>query len=1071
MMPFTSGLKHTEACHLQNCCLLEVHKGNQLVSLLQRVAGIPLESGKVLSSLATFVILEEPIYSLPESISVFFQTKVSLDRIATFLRLNDIDSTAINKSSQGSSETAIEIINGNFVWDGNLSSDPTLKDINIRVNHGMRVAVCGTVGSGKSSLLSCILGEVFKVSGSVKVEGSKAYVAQSPWIQSGKIEDNILFGREMDRERYEKVLEPCSLKKDLEVLSFGDQMVIGERGINFSHGQKQRIQIARALYQDADIYLFDDPFSAVDAHTGSHLFKECILKFLDSKTVVYITHQLEFLPTADLILVLRDGRITQVGKYNDILNCGSHFMELVGAHKEALSSIDSIENAADQEQKNSSNRNTTGIQMDKTDDIGTQLAQLVQEEERVQGRVGFSVYWTYLTTAYGGALVPFILFAQVIFQVLQIGSNYWMAWASPVSASDPSPVTGSTLIIVYVALVFGCSLCILARGLMVATVAYKSATLLFHKMHLSIFRSPMSFFDSTPSGRILTRASADQSVVDMEIPNEIGSFVYAVINILGTIIVMSQCAWQVIIIFIPVTGMCIWLQQYYLPSAREMARLDGVCKGPVIQNFAETISGSATIRSFDQQRRFQDMNLKLNDNFARPKFHDAAAIEWLGIRLDMLSCLTFAAFLIFLISIPEGTIDPSIAGVAATYGLTLNNLQGWLTWTLSNLENKIISVERIFQYSSIPSESSLVIESNRFDDQWPSKGEVDMRHLQVRYAPHMPLVLRGLTCTFKGGKKTGIVGRTGSGKSTLIQTLFRLVEPTAGQILIDGIDISTIGLHDLRSRLSIIPQDPTMFEGTIRSNIDPLEEYTDDNIWEALDKCQLGDEVRSKEWKLESPVAENGENWSVGQRQLVCLGRVLLKKTKILVLDEATASVDPATDGMIQQTLKQNFNDSTVITIAHRITSVLDSEMVLVLEQGMIDEYDDCEMINRRHLLSLLLSIQHTFKNAQISFAMWSRAMPHIKTFTCYNDQNLAWFLLTSSNLSKAAWGALQKNNTQLMIRSYELGVLFLPSSATQAHAFSCTENGSTSEPKWGARDQTRHRLQNSGTKTPKIYF
>ncbi|KAL8264260.1 hypothetical protein R6Q59_022390 [Mikania micrantha] len=901
--------------------------------------GIPLESGKVLSALATFKILQEPIYNLPDSISVFFQTKVSLGRIATYLRLNDIDPCAVNKVTRGSSEVAVEIINGNFSWDSNASSNHTLKDINVRVNHGMRVAICGTVGSGKSSLLSCILGEVAKISGSVKVEGSKAYVAQSPWIQSGKIEDNILFGREMDRERYEKVLEACSLKKDLEILSFGDQTVIGERGINLSGGQKQRIQIARALYQDADVYLFDDPFSAVDAHTGSHIFNECMLKFLDSKTVIYITHQVEFLPAADLILVLRDGRITQAGKYNDILNSGSDFMDLVSAHKEALSAIDAI-GTTDQEQTDASKKNTINGQNGKPDDSSVSKAQLVQEEEREKGRVGFSVYWKYITTAYGGALAPLILLVVILFQTLQIGSNYWMAWASPVSANDPAPVSGSTLIIVYVALAAGCAICVLARGLLIATTAYKAATILFHQMHLAIFRSPMSFFDSTPSGRILNRASTDQSAVDLQIPYQVASFVFAIIQLLGIIVVMSQCAWQVIIIFIPVAGMCIWLQQYYLPSAREMARLVGVCKGPVIQNFAETISGSVTIRSFDQQARFQDTNLKLNDDFARPKFHAAAAMEWLGIRLDMLSSFTFAVFLIFLISIPEGTIDPSIAGLAATYGLTLNTLQGWVVWTLTNLENKIISVERIFQYSSIPSEPPLVIESNRPNDQWPSQGEVDIHHLQVRYAPHMPLVLRGLTCTFNGGKKTGIVGRTGSGKSTLIQTLFRLVEPSAGQILIDGINISTIGLHDLRSRLSIIPQDPTMFEGTIRSNLDPLEEYTDDQIWEALDKCQLGDEVRSKEGKLDSPVTENGENWSVGQRQLVCLGRVLLKKTKVLVLDEATASVDTATDGMIQQTLGKHFTDSTVIMIAHRITSVLDSDMVLVLEQGLIDEYD-----------------------------------------------------------------------------------------------------------------------------------
>nr|GEY07248.1 ABC transporter C family member 3-like [Tanacetum cinerariifolium] len=600
---------------------------------------------------------------------------------------------------------------------------------------------------------------------------------------------------------------------------------------------------------------------------------ECMLRFLDSKTVIYITHQVEFLPAADLILVLRDGRITQAGKYNDILNSESDFMELVGAHKEALSAIDSVGTTVDQEQHDSSEKNTIRNESSNTDDILVAKEQLVQEEEREKGRVGFSVYWKYITTAYRGALVPFIVLAQIAFQVLQIGSTYWMAWASPVLATDPAPVTGTTLIIVYVALAAGCALCILGRGLLLAQVAYKSATLLFHKMHLSIFRSPMSFFDSTPSGRILNRASTDQSAVDLQVPYQIGSFVFAVIQLLGIIAIMSLCAWQVIIIFIPVAGMCIWLQQYYLPSARELARLAGICD-------------------------------------------------------------------VFLISIPEGTIDPSVAGLAVTYGLTLNSLQVWVVWTLTNLEGKIISVERIFQYSSIPSEPPLVIESNRPNDQWPSQGEVNIRHLQVRYGSHMPLVLRGLTCTFKGGKKTGIVGRTGCGKSTLIQTLFRLVEPSAGQILLDEIDISTIGLHDLRSRLSIIPQDPTMFEGTIRSNLDPLEEYTDDKIWEALNKCQLGDEVRSKERKLDSPVMENGENWSVGQRQLICLGRVLLKKTKVLVLDEATASVDTATDGMIQQTLQKHFTDSTVIMIAHRITSVLDSDMVLVLEQGLIDEYD-----------------------------------------------------------------------------------------------------------------------------------
>ncbi|XP_021287483.1 ABC transporter C family member 3-like isoform X1 [Herrania umbratica] len=913
--------------------------------------GVPLESGKVLSALATFRILQEPIYNLPDTISMIAQTKVSLDRIASFLRLDDLQTDVIEKLPRGSSDTAIEIIDGNFSWDF-FSSTATLKDINLKVCHGMRVAVCGTVGSGKSSLLSCILGELPKLSGTLKLSGTKAFVAQSPWIQSGKIEENILFGKEMDRERYDKVLEACTLKKDLEILSFGDQTVIGERGINLSGGQKQRVQIARALYQDADIYLFDDPFSAVDAHTGSHLFKEVLLGILSSKTVIYVTHQVEFLPAADLILVMKDGRITQAGKYNDILNSGTDFMELVGAHKKALSVLDSVDAGSVSEKNISEGDGTTrcangkvqkednqGNEIGKVDDVGPK-GQLVQEEEREKGEVGFSVYWKYITTAYGGALVPLILLAQIVFQIFQIGSNYWMAWASPVSADVKPPVGSFTLIIVYLALAIASAFSVLARAMLLRTAGYKTATLLFQKMHFCIFRAPMSFFDSTPSGRILNRASTDQSAVDLNIPYQVGSFAFSVIQLLGIIAVMSQVAWQIFIIFIPVIAACIWYQQYYISSARELARLVGVCKAPVIQHFAETILGATTIRSFDQESRFQETNMILIDGYSRPKFHAAAAMEWLCFRMDMLSSITFAFSLFFLISIPEGVIDPAIAGLAVTYGLNLNMLQAWVVWNICNMENKIISVERLLQYSSILSEPALVIETNRPDHSWPSHGEVNIHDLQVRYAPHMPLVLRGMTCTFPGGLKTGIVGRTGSGKTTLIQTLFRIVEPAAGQIVIDGVNISSIGLHDLRSRLSIIPQDPTMFEGTIRSNLDPLEEYTDEQIWEALDKCQLGDGVRKKEGRLDSSVTENGENWSMGQRQLVCLGRVLLKKSKILVLDEATASVDTATDNLIQTTLREHFSDCTVITIAHRITSVLDSDMVLLLSHGLVEEYD-----------------------------------------------------------------------------------------------------------------------------------
>ncbi|KAL2956307.1 hypothetical protein AAZX31_18G077700 [Glycine max] len=891
--------------------------------------GIPLESGKVLSALATFRILQMPIYGLPDTISMIAQTKVSLERIASFLRLEELQTDVVEKLPWGSSDKAIELVDGYFSWD--LSSpNTTLKNINLTIFHGMRVAVCGTVGSGKSSLLSCIIGEVPKISGTLKICGTKAYVSQSPWIQGGKIEDNILFGKEMDRGKYKKVLEACSLTKDLEILPFGDQTIIGEKGINLSGGQKQRVQIARALYQDADVYLFDDPFSAVDAHTGSHLFKECLLGLLKSKTVIYITHQVEFLPDADLILVMREGSITQSGKYNDILKTGTDLMELVGAHREALSSIKSLErkptfkiSSTSEEDPNSlsdfeleKNVENTNDQIDKSNDTVEPQGQLVQEEEREKGRVGFKVYWKYITTAYG------------------VGSSIFT----------------------------------FARAFLAAIAGYKTATVLFNKMHLSVFRAPISFFDATPSGRILNRASTDQSTLDMYIADILWAVTLNLVTLFGNIFVMSQAAWQVFIVLIPVMAACIWYQRYYSASARELARLVGTCQAPVIQHFSETISGSTTIRSFEQESRFNDINMKMIDRYSQPKLYSATAIEWLNFRLDILSTLTFACCLVFLISFPSSMTAPGIAGLAVTYGLNLNAVQTKVIWFSCNLENKIISVERMLQYTSLPSEAPLVIKDNQPDYSWPSFGEVHIRDLQVQYAPHLPIVLRGLTCTFTAGAKTGIVGRTGSGKSTLVQTLFRLIEPVAGQILIDSINISFIGIHDLRSRLSIIPQDPTMFEGTIRTNLDPLEEYTDEQIWEALYMCQLGDEVRKKEGKLDSVVTENGENWSMGQRQLVCLGRVLLKKSKILVLDEATASVDTATDNIIQQTVKQHFSECTVITIAHRITSILDSDMVLFLNQGLIEEYDSPKKLLKNKSSSLAQLVEEYTRRSNSGF-------------------------------------------------------------------------------------------------------
>ncbi|KAJ3680647.1 hypothetical protein LUZ60_016925 [Juncus effusus] len=912
--------------------------------------GIPLTAGRVLSALATFRMLQDPIFTLPDLLSALAQGKVSGDRVASYLQEEEIDPNAVELVPRNTSNYAIEVKNGVFSWDIE-SKFPTLEGVELEVSRGMKVAICGAVGSGKSSLLSCILGEIPKLSGAVKVCGNKAYVPQTPWILSGNVRENILFGQPFEIEKYERTIEACALRKDLDLFANGDLTEIGERGINMSGGQKQRIQIARAVYQDADIYILDDPFSAVDAHTGSQLFKDCLLGILKEKTIIYVTHQVEFLPAADLILVMQDGKIAQAGKFKELLQQEVGFEALVGAHNQALESILDAESSSrlqstpqECDSKSSSDQFQSITKQESQHDLETEnkneRGRLTQEEEREKGGIGKKVYWTYLKAVKGGALAPVIISAQVLFQTLQVASNYWIAWASPATTETVPVVDIKLLFLVYITLSCASSLCVLARSMLIAITGLLTSEKFFKDMLRCILRAPMSFFDSTPTGRILNRASNDQSVLDLEIAGKLGWCAFSIIQLMGTIGVMSQVAWPVFAIFVPVTLICIWYQRYYIPTARELARLSEIQRAPILHHFAESLTGASTIRAFGHEERFSKVNLNRINTHSRPWFHNISAMEWLSFRLNLLSNFVFAFSLILLVSLPEGFINPSIAGLAVTYALNLNVQLSTIIWNICNTENKMISVERILQYSRIPSEAPLVIEDSRPPVKWPENGTIYFKNLEVRYAEHLPSVLRGITCVVPGQKKVGVVGRTGSGKSTLIQALFRIVEPRDGTVEIDQVDLCKIGLHDLRSRLSIIPQDPTLFEGTVRGNLDPLNEYPDEEIWEALDKCQLGDLIRRSDKKLDSTVVENGENWSVGQRQLFCLGRVLLKKSNILVLDEATASVDSSTDGIIQQTIRKEFKDRTVLTIAHRIHTVIDSDLILVLSEGRVLEYD-----------------------------------------------------------------------------------------------------------------------------------
>ncbi|PVH62695.1 hypothetical protein PAHAL_3G373200 [Panicum hallii] len=856
---------------------------------------IPLDASNVFTFVATLRLVQNPIRQIPEVIGIVIQAKVAFTRIAKFLDAPELDEQVRNKYHVGS-EHPIEINSCSFSWNES-PSKPTLKNINFVVRTGKKVAICGEVGSGKSTLLAAVLGEVPKTEGKIQVCGKIAYVSQNAWIQTGTVQDNILFGSSMDKQRYQETLLKCSLVKDLELLPYGDHTQIGERGVNLSGGQKQRVQLARALYQNADIYLLDDPFSAVDAHTATSLFNEYVMGALSDKTVLLVTHQVDFLPVFDCILLMSDGEIIRSAPYQELLAHCQEFQGLVNAHKDTIG-ISDHKNVLPQRAKEISTKEINDIHGSRyRKPVKSSPAdQLIKREEREMGDTGLKPYMIYLSQKKGFLYAFLCVTSHMIFLAAQISQNSWMA----ANVQNPS-VSTLKLISVYIFIGVCSVLFILSRTLSAIVLGLQTSRSLFSQLLNSLFRAPMSFFDSTPLGRVLSRVSLDLSIIDLDVPMVFMFTSSASLNAYSNLGVLAVVTWQVLFVSVPMIVLAITLQRYYLASAKELMRINGTSKSALANHIAT---------------------------------------EWLIQRLETMSAvvLSFSAFVMALL--PTGTFSPGFAGMALSYGLSLNVSFVNSIQRQCSLANQIISVERVNQYMDIQSEAAEVIEENRPAPYWPQIGRVELKDLKIRYRQDSPLVLHGISCTFEGGHKIGIVGRTGSGKTTLIGALFRLVEPAGGTIIIDSIDVTTIGLHDLRSCLGIIPQDPTLFQGTVRYNLDPLGQFSDQQIWEVLDKCQLLEAMQEKEHGLDSLVVEDGSNWSMGQRQLFCLGRALLRRCRILVLDEATASIDNTTDAILQKTIRTEFKDSTVITVAHRIPTVMDCTMVLAMSDGKVVEYD-----------------------------------------------------------------------------------------------------------------------------------
>ncbi|KAK3841197.1 MAG: multi drug resistance-associated protein MRP [Linnemannia gamsii] len=847
---------------------------------------------------------------------------------------------------------------------------PTLTNINLAIARGDLIAVVGRVGQGKTSLLNAMIGDMYKRQGSVRVYGRMAYVAQQAWIVNATLRDNILFGNDFDQARYDQVIKASGLLPDIDMLPAGDQTEIGERGINLSGGQKQRVSLARAAYENADVYLLDGPLSAVDAHVDQHLWQQLIGPngLLKDKTRVLVTHAIHHLEQADQIVVIRDGEISETGKYEALMDAHKAFYQLIKdysinegkKHKEKVADGETTDDESDASTQAGVDKETKKeVAVVKKDD----KAGLVGEEEMVHGSVSWSVYSIYAKAAsYKLSILIIIFFLGC--QGLQIGTNVWLKYWTTQNGAEKHSV--GEFLGVYAALVIAFLIAtVTVTYITMVTAAIRASTLLHESLLSKMLHLPISFFDTTPLGRIVNRFSSDIFSIDELTPwNFISVFVCGA-SVLGTIVVIGTTT----PVFLAV-----------VPPLRALKRIDSVSKSPIYQHFSETLAGVTTIRALAANDRFISENAAKTDIAASAFFMWVSTNRWLQIRLEALGAIVVLSTALFVV-LSRDSLDPSSAGLAMSYALSVNQDITWLIRSYCDLNNQLVAVERVNEYANknpeAPVETDVVLPEN-----WPQNGLIEFRNYSTRYREGLDLVIKNISFTVQSAEKVGIVGRTGAGKSSLTLALLRIIEaanshwakashngadqdadPTkaeiadlaavnveedSGSIWIDGVDISTVGLQYLRQHLAIIPQDPTLFVGTVRENLDPFGELEDVQLWEALKRAHLKDHITSLAGGLSFKVSQNGDNFSVGQRSLICLARALLRETEILVLGEATAAVDVETDELIQRIIGKEFKDRTILTIAHRIKTVMDSDKILVLEKGRVQEFEAPAMLLKR---------------------------------------------------------------------------------------------------------------------------
>lgn len=915
--------------------------------------GGDLTPAKAFTSLSLFSVMRFPLFMLPNLITQVANANVSLKRLEELFMSEE--RILLPNPPLDPALPAISIKDGFFSWDSK-EERPTLSNVNLDIPVGSLVAIVGSTGEGKTSLISAMIGELppqAETNTDVSIRGTVAYVPQISWIFNATVRDNILFGSPFQPVRYDEAIKVTALQHDLDLLPGGDLTEIGERGVNISGGQKQRVSMARAVYSNSDVYIFDDPLSALDAHVGRQVFDQCIKDKLREKTRVLVTNQLHFLPNVDRIILVHEGMIKEEGTFEELSSNGVLFqklMENAGKMEEQIEEKQS-ENQGEVTTKSAEHGDTLQTEngLLKADNSANKgkvgKSVLIKQEERETGVVSRKVLVRYKNALGGLWVVMVLFFCYILTESLRVSSSTWLSvWTDQSVPKDHGPGFYN---LIYAFLSFGQVLVTLTNSYWLIISSLYAAKKLHDAMLKSILRAPMVFFHTNPLGRIINRFAKDLGDIDRNVAVFVNMFLGQISQLLSTFVLIGIVSTISLWAIMPLLILFYAAYLYYQSTAREVKRLDSITRSPVYAQFGEALNGLSTIRAYKAYDRMAAINGKSMDNNVRFTLVNMSANRWLGIRLETLGGIMIwftATFAVMQNQRAENQkAFASTMGLLLSYALNITNLLTAVLRLASLAENSLNSVERVGTYIELPSEAPPVVESNRPPPGWPSSGVIKFQDVVLRYRPELPPVLHGISFTITASEKVGIVGRTGAGKSSMLNALFRIVELERGQIFIDDYDISKFGLHDLRKILGIIPQSPVLFSGTIRFNLDPFNEHNDADLWEALERAHLKEVIRRNSLGLDAEVSEAGENFSVGQRQLLSLARALLRRSKILVLDEATAAVDVRTDALIQKTIREEFKFCTMLIIAHRLNTIIDCDRVLLLNAGQVLEFDTPE--------------------------------------------------------------------------------------------------------------------------------